>query len=82
MIGVKVVSHWSEDFVIGVKAVDDMAHLHQRKNTRTKFRPNSRCIIIHWFLWKPSTPRPKARRGEKSFAKCHESSSEYSSKSL
>ena len=38
MIGVKVVSHWSEDFVIGVKAVDDMAHLHQRKNGRNFVR--------------------------------------------
>ena len=61
-------------------------HLHQRANTRTSSsqssRPNSRCIIKHGFLWKPSTPRPRARREEKSFAKSHENSSEYSSKSF
>ena len=40
-------------------------------------RANSCCIIIHWFLWKPSTSRATARREfaensprEKSFAKC------------
>ena len=63
-----------------------MAHLHQRANTRTSSsqssRPNSSCIIMHGFLWKPSTPRPRARRVEKSFAKCHENSSEYSFKSF
>ena len=46
-------------------------------------RANSCCIIIHWFLWKPSTSRARARREfaessprEKSFAKCCKSSRE------
>ena len=60
------------------RAFTFMAHLHQRANTRT----SSSCIIIHGFLWKPSTPRPRAQRVEKLFAKCHDNLSEYSLKSF